>query len=30
MVPVFLGLFFGHTLVGNVVRPILVRLGVGG
>ena len=24
------GLFFGHTLVGNVVRPILVRLGVGG
>ncbi len=30
MVPLFLGLFFGHTLVGNVARPILVRLGVGG
>ncbi len=30
MVPLFLGLFFGHTLVGNVVRPMLIRLGVGG
>jgi len=29
MVPFFLGLFFGHTVVGNVVRPMIIRLGVG-
>lgn len=29
MVPFFLGLFLGHTVVGNVARPMIIRLGVG-
>ncbi len=28
MVPLFLGLFLGHTVVGNVLRPIIIRLGL--
>lgn len=28
LVPMFLGLFLGHTVVGNVVRPMLLRLGL--